>query len=513
MRTAATLFSLLVAAPALAGDPPPAFEAGSGRGGEPLSLNQAFDQALRHSPILKELAEAVPQAKAPADKAWALISPQASIGAQFRVNDREIAFDPADGFDTSSLTDGFTGLYENLGYVYGQLFEGGMIDADECTEIAQLNGFADCAALTDAFINGGDLVEDEGETPAMEPVIIQPKTQAFLSASLTWPLNPRVIPMTQAGKSAIRAAELTVEKASSDLLLGVVRAFSAAWTAQEALEILQEGIDVAKAHEKDVRALLAAGMVTQDNALRAELEVHKLERQLREAQAGLRMARRALGLAMGVPPESFGPVSAIPDFELPGVNIDEMRVQAAESRPDRLAAESQALAARALATDAAMQFLPAFAVTAQWSATDQSQGFDGKKSSAWLGVGVSLPIWDGGITVSNVREAAARKRAAEAHVLTVRQQVTAEVMNAWDNWLTAKDALPIAEREVALAQEAERLVEVRYRAGTARQVEVLDSQVARRSAGLGLLRAKAMAAQAAAELMAAAGRIRDIAQP
>lgn len=504
--------TFLLTTPAFAADPPiAAFQAGSGQGGEPLSLDVAFRTAIQHSPLLAELAEAVPQVKAAGGKAWALITPQASIGAQFRVNDREIAFDPAEGFDTSALTDGFTGLYENLGFVYGELFEAGMIDGDECNEIAVLNGFADCAALTAGFLNGEDLTDDGGEQPAMEPTIIQPKTQAFLSATLTWPLNPRVVPMTQATRHGVRAAELTVEKARADLLLGVVRAFSASWTAQEALRILRHGVDVAKAHEKDVRALLAAGMVTQDNLLRAELEVHKIERQLRDAEAGLRMARRALSLAMGVPPDSFGPVHALPDIALPGVNIEEMRVTAAESRPDRLAAESQALSARAVATDAAMQFLPVFALSAQWTTSDQSQGFDGKKSSAWLGLGVQLPIWDGGIALSNVRESAARKRQAQAHVLTVRQQVTAEVLNAWDSWLTAKDAVPIAERELALASEVLRLVEVRYKAGTARQVEVLDAQVGERSAELSLLRARAIAAQAAAELMAAGGRIQEIA--
>jgi outer membrane protein len=508
MRPFAQAFLLLLPSAALAAETAPPFEAGVASGGAPLALQDALRTALDKSPIVRELAEAVPQAKAQRDKALAFILPQGSIGAQYRINDREIAFDPADGFDTSSLTDGFAGIYQSLAYVYGELIEGTIIEIPaECDEAAIANGFADCAEMLAAFDQG--LEPDGGETPSTDPIVIQPRSQGFLSLSGTWPVSIRAIPMFQAGSQGVIAAEKSVEKAKNDLMLGVVRAYSGAFTAQEALRILRDQVAIAEAHEKDVQALLAAGIVTRDNLLRAQIEVEKIHRQVRDAEAGLRMARRFLALAMGVRPDEFGPVQTMPEFTIPTESAEQWRIAAAESRPDRLAAEAQALAARALATDATLQFLPQFAVQAQYNWQDKAAGFDGKHGSGYVGFGVSLPLFDGGVMIQNAREASARRRQAEAHVLTVRQQVTTEVMNAWDSWMTATAAVPIAKREVELSQENHRLVEVRYKAGTARQVEVLDAVAMLRAGELGLLRAQAQATLAAAELLSAAGRLAE----
>jgi len=88
--------------------------------------------------------------------------------------------------------------------------------------------------------------------------------------------------------------------------------------------------------------------------------------------------------------------------------------------------------------------------------------------------------------------------------------VSMEVENAWDAFSTKRDAVSVAELERDLAAEAYRLVEVRYKAGKARQVEILDAQTALKFAELGFVQAQVDRELAAAELLAAAGRVGDV---
>jgi outer membrane protein len=161
--------------------------------------------------------------------------------------------------------------------------------------------------------------------------------------------------------------------------------------------------------------------------------------------------------------------------------------------------------ARELATDAALQFLPQFAVSAQWNWQAPAAGFDGRSGSGNLGASLSLPLLDGGLLIQGLREAKARRLQAEAHERTLGSRVRTELHNAWDSLETARRAVPLTERERGLAAEALRLVQIRFAAGTARQVEVLDAVTALRQSELALLRSQLAREQAAAEYLAASG--------
>ncbi len=477
----------------------------------PFALKDAMQMAVKHNPGLRAALELEVQAKAQRDQAFAFIQPNINAGYQYRINDREIALDFADSFDTSFLTDAFTPLYGNIGYILGELAEDNMIEPEDCTELAVINGFADCAEFLEAMNGEGDF-GDSGDTeqPAADPTIIQPKTQQYLSLQADWPLSPRAISMAAAGKQNILSSRAQIRQARDQLLLGVVKAYAGAWQVQESVALIQEQIILVEAHLKDTQALDAAGMITRDVTLRAQLELEKIKRQLRDAQQMQRATIRGLRIAIGKRDLEIGALTPLPKVSITRVDSEGLAAEAMEQRPEVAGAEAQALGAQNMEVDAILQFMPAFAVSAQWNWSDQAAGFDDKQTSWWIGLGVQLPIWDGGIKVHNARIAASRKRQAIANIESVRQQVSMEVENAWDAFSTKRDAVSVAELERDLAAEAYRLVEVRYKAGKARQVEILDAQTALKFAELGFVQAQVDRELAAAELLAAAGRVGDV---
>ncbi|MCO4772874.1 MAG: TolC family protein [Deltaproteobacteria bacterium] len=477
-----------------------------------LDLAEAMQLAVKHNPNLRAAIELEVQARTQRDQAWAFIQPTISAGYQFRVNDREIAFDAASSFDTSALTDAFEPIFGNLGFIYGEMFQAGWIDGDDCNDLAVLNGFADCTELTDAFLNGGGIGADDGgdDQEPGEPLVVQPKTQQFLNLQAQWPLSPRAITMHQAGQRGVEGSRARVRQSRDQLLLGVVQAYGGAWQVQESVKVLADQVSLAEAHLADTEALSNAGMITRDILLRAQLELERTRRTLSDTEQSARSAQRSLRMLIGRPDLTLGELAPLPDIAIARADLDGLADEAEAGRPEVSAAVADAGAARAMKADAVLQFLPQLAVTGALNWSDQAAGFDSKRTSWWIGVGVNIPIWDGGIKIHNTRAAASRQRQAEAQIEAVRMQVATEVENAWDRYETKRGAIKINQLERDLAAEAYRLVEVRFRAGGTRQVELLDAQTQLALAELGLVRAKADEQLAAAELLAAAGRVNEV---
>lgn len=490
---------LVTAAPALAQDAGPA-----------LRLEEALLAALDGNPSLAAAQEGVPQAMASRDKAWAFIQPTIDLGLSYRINDREIAFDASEMFDSSALTDVFTPIYGNLGFIYGKMFAAGEISADDCDELATINGFDDCAALTSAFVDGEGIGDSGDSGGDVAPTVIQPKSQLFFSAQFQWPISPRVIPLAVAGERGIEAAQAQASQAREQVLASLAQAYGMAYQAQEGVKLLVDQVDLAAAHRRDAEALLRAGVITRDQVLRAQVEEAKIQLQLKQLQRQARQARRAVGMLMGRDADRYGSLAALPTITFdPADSSETLADSAARARPELRGATAQALAARNMAIDSALQFLPTFAVTGQFTDSPVNSGFDDKTYNFNVGLNLGIPVWDGGIRLHSAREASSRKRQAELMVDAQKRQIEVEVADAWDAWQSSLDALPSAELERDLAQEAFRLTEVRYRAGAARQIELLDARSMLQAAELTLLQASVNERLSAIALLSASGRMQS----
>ncbi|HCP44650.1 MAG TPA: hypothetical protein DIU15_01240 [Deltaproteobacteria bacterium] len=482
-----------------------------------LDISEALRTALRFNPTLLAAQESIPQAKVSRDRAFALISPTARVGASWRLNDREIGFDFADEFGGDALGDAFGTVYSNLGVVYETLFEQELLSAADCDQIAVINGYADCAGLTEALVNSEGITapsQDDTEDNESTETIIQPKQQGFLTAELNWTLSPRVVTMGRAGAAQLQAARLELRSNQAQLVLQVVEAYGRAYQAQQSLQVVETQAELAAAHVADTQLLRDAGVVTEDAVLRARLELARLQGQLSDLQRRLSATTRALALAMGsklAAQTALAPLPAIPITD-PEDDSDWIS-DALNARPDAAAAQARARAAEHIAADAALQFLPSFSVTGALNWTDQPAGFDSQQTSWWLGVGASLPLWDGGLLVQNAREAASRKRQARRRSEAVQEQIAASIADARDGWRAAREAVPIAELERDLALESHRLLGLRYGAGEARQLELLDGRAVLQAAELSLLQRRLDLQIAAVRLLASLGALNQWLEP
>jgi outer membrane protein len=126
---------------------------------------------------------------------------------------------------------------------------------------------------------------------------------------------------------------------------------------------------------------------------------------------------------------------------------------------------------------------------------------------AWnVGLTLAWPIFQGGTTVGQVREAEANLEVTSAQLDAQKLQISVDVQQAKLSLSAAKATVTAAEEVVSAAREQLRLAEGRYAQGVGNVIELGDAQIAVTSAQAQLVQARFNVSAARADLLAALGR-------
>lgn len=259
---------------------------------------------------------------------------------------------------------------------------------------------------------------------------------------------------------------------SLDAQIAVTRAILA--TRDDALGVAQNRARGGLASDLDVN--LAQG-VRADAALQlAELQ---RQRALIEHQLGTLTGKLDLTIAPG--DLASLPVPATPPLGLPSSLIDR--------RPDVRQAEEAVASANAQIGVAKAAQLPTFALTGSFGVQSAALGNLLRSGAQIWSVGPSLlfPIFDAGKYGARTQEAEARQRQAIAAYEKTIETAFREVADALSNSQQARATVPDLQAKVAAARNALRLSRLRYEAGYAAYLDVLDAQRTENAAELALV--------------------------
>ena len=263
-----------------------------------------------------------------------------------------------------------------------------------------------------------------------------------------------------ARRDMIRQVAFTVEQGFYDLLLTDARR----QIALEQRDMVQQLLSA-----DSIR--LQAGDIPERDLVRSELEFARAEAALTRADAGVRTARLALQVLMGVtnPDTGFTVTGQLQAAPAVTVSLDSMLPLALTNRPDFAAAREQSDQSRSLKSLATAGLFPVPVVSLVY----QHVPFESGQHYA-VGVAVPIPLfyWNGG----ERERASASLSAAELDLQRTRVQIEADVAVAIAN---VRAARVLAERyqaglldKSAAALEATRFA---YEHGAASLLELLDA--------------------------------------
>ncbi len=89
---------------------------------------------------------------------------------------------------------------------------------------------------------------------------------------------------------------------------------------------------------------------------------------------------------------------------------------------------------------------------------------------------LNLPVWDWGALRSKVRQAEYHRQQARTELTLAQRQTVSELYSFYDQAQTAKASVDTLRETASLASEALRLTTLRYQAGQATALEVVDAQ-------------------------------------
>ncbi|WP_242182195.1 efflux transporter outer membrane subunit [Sphingomonas sp. CARO-RG-8B-R24-01] len=313
----------------------------------------------------------------------------------------------------------------------------------------------------------------------------------------------------EAAGARVEAAEWTRRDAAVTLAAEVAQAYFALRLDQEQIAVIQDEL-VSQQRSLDIAGHIArVGLVPSIDVTRQRGSITGTQARLEPIRADVRVRIHALGILLGVEPETL-------DAELarPGVPLGALPVVPAglpsdllRRRPDVRAAERQLAASTADIGVAVSDLYPKFNLTgvAQLLSTSLANLFTGN-SLQLTGTGaVQFPLLDWGRRKATI---GIRKEDREQAYLRYRTTVLGALRDVEDPLarLDAERARNAAlQRAVADAQTTARSVEAQYRTGFVTQTSLLDAQVNVLSAREQLAASNAQLRQDTAALFKAIG--------
>ena len=292
-------------------------------------------------------------------------------------------------------------------------------------------------------------------------------------------LSPGTVAEYRRTGAALALAKARSEIAARGLVVTVVQAYYGHVVAQRKYATSQLAASEAQRFLEISQKLEKGGEVAHSDVIKAQIQYNQQQRDLQEAQ--LEMNRSRLELAVLLFPNFNENFAVVDDLRLPAPlpTFEEVQAAASNRNPDLRAAIAALQEAKDAVVVAWSGLLPSvsadyfYGIDASRFAT-RTEGLSNLGSSA--SVTLQLPIWAWGANRSKVRQAALRRNQARVELSFAQRQMLANLRSFYNELQTARSELELLSQSAEMAAESLRLTTLRYQAGEATVLEVVDAQ-------------------------------------
>ena len=273
------------------------------------------------------------------------------------------------------------------------------------------------------------------------------------------------------------AAVAARERARQEVVHQVVEAYVRVVVAGYQLDVAQQSRETVRSHLNLVRDLFESGLVVESDVLQVQVRESEIEEMAIRAESAVAVSKAALNLAMGRDQTEPVEVDRAVDVEteVPGSGLDTLVEEALGARPDLRAEAARVGAAGQEAAAARAGRYPALLVGGSYELNGEDlTSFDGDNWTVQLGLRFTL--FEGGATAARVRQAEARRDAAEQQRALLAETMALEVRQAYHEVDASAQRLEQARRAVTLAERSLTIVEDRYREGLTTLVDLQEAE-------------------------------------
>jgi outer membrane protein TolC len=221
------------------------------------------------------------------------------------------------------------------------------------------------------------------------------------------------------------------------------------------------------------------GEVAHSDVIKAQLQFNDRQREAQEA--GLAMDKARLGLSVLLFPKFNQDFAVVDDLRLapPLPPFPEVEQMAQKNNPDLRAAGAALQMANREVQVAWAGHLPTLTLD-WWYGVDATHFATYTGNVRNLGYAaqatLNIPVWNWGAIQSKVKQASLRRDQAQLELTFAQKQALANLRAFYQEASTARTELDTLRNSAELAAESLRLTNLRYQAGEATALEVVDAQ-------------------------------------
>ena len=274
-------------------------------------------------------------------------------------------------------------------------------------------------------------------------------------------------------------ARARAEIAARGLIVTVVRAFYGVLVTQGKTQSTQAAADEAQRFLDNSRKLEQGGEVAHSDVIKAQIQANDQQRAFQDAKLSEQNSR--LNLAVLLFPNFFQDFSLVDDLAAAPVlpPMAEVQQMAQKNNPELSAAFAALEAANREVTVARAGHLPTLVLDYFYGidANHFAVSTDGIRNLGYSAAAtLNIPVWHWGAIESRVKQAELQRHQAQVELSAAQRQALADLQSFYSEAETARAQLDTLRNSAELAADSLRLTNLRYQAGEAIALEVVDAQ-------------------------------------
>ena len=300
-----------------------------------------------------------------------------------------------------------------------------------------------------------------------------------------------------AARTTLKAAHHQLASSRNEIAYGARKQFYEVVKAIHLAHVASSSLELARDDERRVRALFEVGSVSRNDLLKAEVRTAQSQLDSLTSNHTITVQRDLLAGQLGIAESQMGEVDTVLTSQLHDYDEPSVLNEAAQKRPDIMAAEAELMAANASKWSARLARFPYLTVSGSydWSLTSRQTytveppgfvpfyaagvtGADSKTDKQMaLYVALNWDIVDGLTSDSRNASATARLARAQSNRDALRRNLASEIHETLLLYRAAVVGLEVAQRAEESALESVKLTQQKYNVGSSTILDLIDAQV------------------------------------
>jgi outer membrane protein TolC len=284
-----------------------------------------------------------------------------------------------------------------------------------------------------------------------------------------------------AGRLGALLADQTVRGVIQDTVYAAQLGYYNVLLNQHLYTISDDAVKSSKAHLDDVKQKRTAGVASDFDVLRAEVELSNFTAQLIQSRNAINVAKANLVKIMGVSQDSLFVLSDELEYLPMSTTMEQAVAKAYRNRPDLFSKELGIRQQKELLAISQSRYFPVISgfYNNNWSKPDPHDPMIIEWGRAWnAGLTAAWPLFDGFAREGSIIEQKARVKQSQIDLVDTEETALFELTKAIFSIEDAAEFVDSQKLNLSRAEEGLRLAEVGYKEGINTQVETIDAEAA-----------------------------------